>query len=810
MQLGLALSGGGFRATLFHLGVVKALLDRGLLQNVRHITSVSGGSILAAHLVQHWRDYTRPETFEKPARQIIELARSDVRGRIFRRLALPHNLLLPYAKHLRQWPPRLRRDGTVRNLLFERHLRDLYGDVLLSDLAGDNPDAPRLDILTTNLTQGSLAYFSNGVLVANDDDPKEVETPITAARAVMASALFPAVFPTVEFNADALRVSSVQFPTSQYFTDGGVYDNLGIRRFRSLLAKDDSAIDKVLVSDASGAFDWLIGSETLGQWKTALRSSEVFMKRLADLECEIAGGRDSKQFTFLRISDVIGDAPLPETVQQQIKHIRTDLDRFSIPEIRSLVVHGYEVTAHHTSKLVDAPVGKNSATRVPVAKNPSTPAGTPFVPWDPFPTAKQEPEQRLIDRLRRSRFHSWGLFNQVDWSSYVYPALLVIALVLAIDWYRGESLHRFYKNELELNGDVPTVPAPDVARATSLVERAVKRPHRDPSRRLETALLAYSLHLRDQGALSKELFESATGNLDPYPSHRNQFHHAKWRHYYTRLPQASFGYPKYPDAGAALAFAKDAVDNLPSNPSVQFEAALLSYGVYSTDKSDVVRRQALELLGKALSRVDPKNRALSDVYQFRATLLKGHYLLTRGAAASGTADQFMADSMSAQAREKYKEAEQNFIDAAATYQTARELHFTELWKVHQNLCNATLNRAVAAIGYGKSKEPMTDEERKQLQAVIDGNLGVAAMNCREAVKVLPPDTNKWQPTFALATVSLKQRKLGDAARGFLAGHAIAVRASETGLYTEWLKTETEAKDLCKDAAFSSVFVDTCR
>ena len=238
MQLGLALSGGGFRATLFHLGVVRALLDRGLLRHVRHITSVSGGSILAAHLVKNWCDYSRPETFAIPAAKIIEFARSDVRGRVFRRLALPHSLFLPYLEHLRHWPPRLRRDGTVRNHLFERYLRELYGDVLLSDLAGDQADAPTLDILTTNLTHGSLAYFSNGILVANDDYPEEeVETPITAARAVMASALFPAVFPTVEFNADALRVDQAKFPTSQYFTDGGVYDNLGIRRFRTLLAK---------------------------------------------------------------------------------------------------------------------------------------------------------------------------------------------------------------------------------------------------------------------------------------------------------------------------------------------------------------------------------------------------------------------------------------------------------------------------------------------------------------------------------------------------------------------------------------------
>ena len=47
--IGLALSGGGFRATLFHLGVVRFLYETGSLTSVKRISAVSGGSILAAH-----------------------------------------------------------------------------------------------------------------------------------------------------------------------------------------------------------------------------------------------------------------------------------------------------------------------------------------------------------------------------------------------------------------------------------------------------------------------------------------------------------------------------------------------------------------------------------------------------------------------------------------------------------------------------------------------------------------------------------------------------------------------------------------
>src|SRR5262249_15747036 len=48
-KLGLALSGGGFRASLFHIGVLAALAERDLLRHVEVLSCVSGGSIIGAH-----------------------------------------------------------------------------------------------------------------------------------------------------------------------------------------------------------------------------------------------------------------------------------------------------------------------------------------------------------------------------------------------------------------------------------------------------------------------------------------------------------------------------------------------------------------------------------------------------------------------------------------------------------------------------------------------------------------------------------------------------------------------------------------
>jgi predicted acylesterase/phospholipase RssA len=47
-RIGLALSGGGFRASLFHLGVIRRLEELGIMEKVSLVSAVSGGSIIAA------------------------------------------------------------------------------------------------------------------------------------------------------------------------------------------------------------------------------------------------------------------------------------------------------------------------------------------------------------------------------------------------------------------------------------------------------------------------------------------------------------------------------------------------------------------------------------------------------------------------------------------------------------------------------------------------------------------------------------------------------------------------------------------
>src|SRR3954469_6704481 len=151
-KIGLALSGGGFRATLYHIGLVRFLRDAGLLRQVTHITSVSGGSIFAAHLVLNWDRYTgSAEEFDQAAAQLLAFTQMDVRNRIVRRFPLGLALRWP------RWLLGLSNRRLTRiGLLEQQYERHLYGDKSLFEL----PEWPQLHILSTNLSEGCLCSFN--------------------------------------------------------------------------------------------------------------------------------------------------------------------------------------------------------------------------------------------------------------------------------------------------------------------------------------------------------------------------------------------------------------------------------------------------------------------------------------------------------------------------------------------------------------------------------------------------------------------------------------------------------------------------
>lgn len=435
-KFGLALSGGGFRATLFHLGVVRFLRDAGALPEISDIAAVSGGSILAAHLVLNWDKYNSDDQgFAEAAAQIVRFVQFDVRNHIVRRLPLLY--LYGLLSKLSPWSG----PALSANTILERYYAaQLYGDRCLHEL----PESPKLHILATNVSNGGLSVFNrDGLYIQQRDGPGPSEFKFVSAKmasipkVVGASSAFPGFFPPVEITAADLGVREGKFPT-EWFTDGGVYDNLGIRTF-SWLRKTQREFDQILVSDAGKPFQVLTNA-ALGLIGQSTRATDILWDRVGQLERE--NFSSSPEFLFVSVTGTVDpqDDPtaLHAVVQPEVQSIRTDLDRFTHTEINALVMHGYEV-----ARKVYRDNFKNSIDRVP--------AGPPWAPLPEIEAPRRAetgrstaPATILSRRLRKSsRRRVWStLLDPRDWPSYLYVAIAALLFL-----YLPYEIYQLYRRE---------------------------------------------------------------------------------------------------------------------------------------------------------------------------------------------------------------------------------------------------------------------------------------------------------------------------------------------------------------------------
>lgn len=237
--IGIALSGGGYRATLFHAGGFLRLMETGLLKQASRISSVSGGSITSAKVALEWGNLTNRAAFLK---HVVD----PVRRLTSKTIDVPSvitGLLLP---------------GSVADRVAAEYREYLFGDATLQDL----PDEPRFIINATNVETGSLWRFSKPYM--RDWQVGRVDHPtVSLADAVTASSAFPPVL-----SPYVLRIGPDDFTHVETgvgdemleditLTDGGVYDNLGLetvyKRYKTLLVADAGG---ALAPDGSPPGDW--------------------------------------------------------------------------------------------------------------------------------------------------------------------------------------------------------------------------------------------------------------------------------------------------------------------------------------------------------------------------------------------------------------------------------------------------------------------------------------------------------------------------------------------------------------------------
>jgi NTE family protein len=232
--VGLCLSGGGFRAMLFHAGALLRLNEAGLLSQLDRISTVSGGSIIAGVLAQNWSrlafdDKGVAGEFDT---QLIKPIR-DFADKSIDVSSVLRGLLLP---------------GSPADRVVAAYKRYLYGEASLQDL----PDSPRFIFNAFNVQSGALWRFSKPYMA--DWRVGLIRSPrLLLAQAVAASTAFPPFFSPLRLRLkeDEYQPGSggglqhAPFTTDVHLSDGGVYDNLGLETVWK-------RYDTVLVSDGGG------------------------------------------------------------------------------------------------------------------------------------------------------------------------------------------------------------------------------------------------------------------------------------------------------------------------------------------------------------------------------------------------------------------------------------------------------------------------------------------------------------------------------------------------------------------------------
>jgi NTE family protein len=232
--MALCLSGGGYRAMVFHVGALWRLNEAGLLAKLERVSSVSGGSITAGVLGHRWHALSFDAS--GVAQQFDVQLVQPIRGLASKTIDISaglRGLLLP---------------GDISDRIAGAYRKNLFGKATLQDL----PDTPRFVINATNVQSAALWRFSKPFMA--DWRVGLVPKPtVPLANAVAASSAFPPFLSPYQLQLDpsSFRPGSgadlqmAPYTSRAVLTDGGVYDNLGLETaFKNY--------DTILVSDGGG------------------------------------------------------------------------------------------------------------------------------------------------------------------------------------------------------------------------------------------------------------------------------------------------------------------------------------------------------------------------------------------------------------------------------------------------------------------------------------------------------------------------------------------------------------------------------
>ena len=344
-NIALALSGGGIRAMVFHLGVLKYLSEQNKLEEISHISTVSGGSLIIGLLLKE-NQMQWPTSY-----QYTEHLLPSLRNKLCTRSligGMARQLLKP-----RNWYFLLSRAN-----LLAFALKDEWG---IDNKLVDIPIFPEWSINGTTAETGKRFRFKQknfGDYLLGYASSKN----FPLANALAVSAGFPGgIGPLViqaesyewkkrktwnELEENQLTISPL-YPRFHVY-DGGVYDNLGLEPFfnagRGALKESLPSKTQLIVSDASTPLEKGFSLSKINPWRLK-RITDIIYDQSRALRIRAFVNyikQDVNRGNLISIIDKINDGDICSSSEFASK-FPTTLRRLTYEEFDKLLNHGYEL-----------------------------------------------------------------------------------------------------------------------------------------------------------------------------------------------------------------------------------------------------------------------------------------------------------------------------------------------------------------------------------------------------------------------------------------------------------------------------------
>jgi NTE family protein len=346
---------------LFHLGALWRLNEAAYLRDITRVSSVSGGSIVAAALAKSWSSLdfdTGGRASDASFQSHLVQPVRELAGKTIDLPASLSGLALP--------------GKTIGDRIAAAYRKHLFGKATLQDMPSDE-NGPRFVINATNLQSGVLWRFSRPY--ARDYKVGEIPNPeVPLAVAVAASSAFPPFLAPMRLRfkesdytpGSGTCLQEPPFTTRPVLGDGGIYDNLGLQTilgFKTILISDGGG---AMPADGGGLgpLDWWRWRDWGSQAYRVLRVIDNQVRSLRKREAikSFQASPTSSQHregTYWGIRSHIDDYRLssalefPPDLGERLANISTRLKRLEPKEQEQLVDWGYAICDTAMRRWVD-------------------------------------------------------------------------------------------------------------------------------------------------------------------------------------------------------------------------------------------------------------------------------------------------------------------------------------------------------------------------------------------------------------------------------------------------------------------------